>query len=167
MDRRPSADFVSAREKRRRNMVDVARIAQVILVIDGEEWVLKKKSSILNFCYDYLDYVDSSIRSEPTLTRQSSKKSAPKKKPKSILKPESKPKKKSKPPPSSEESDEQSEESFDVETSEEEPPKKGRSKKKKKELKPGYAKMNISYAETKGDIMKAAKEMARSVKFES
>lgn len=152
-------------------MVDVTRISQVILVIDGEEWVLKKKSSILNFCYDYLDYVDSSIKSEPTSTRQGSKmvrESAPKKKPKGILKSTSKPKKKSKPPPSDEE-DEESEGSFDVGSSEEEEerPKKSRSKKKKKELKPGYAKMNISYAETKGDIMKAAKEMARNVKFES
>jgi hypothetical protein len=147
-------------------MVDVSRISQVILVIDGEEWVLKKKSSILNFCYDYLDYVDSSIRSEPRQSSKMVRESAPKKKPKGILKPESKPKKKSKPPPSDEE-DEESGGSFDVGSSSEEPPKKSRSKKKKKELKPGYAKMNISYAETKGDIMKAAKEMARNVKFES
>lgn len=147
--------------------MDVTRISSVILIIDGAEWVLKKKKTITNFCYDYLDANDPSIKPAPL--KKSPKTITPKKKPKSILKVPSKPKKKVKPPSSSSE-DEESDRSFDFESSskeeteEESPPKK--SKKKKKEQKPGYAKLNISYSETKGDVMKAAKEMAKNAGFE-
>lgn len=148
-------------------------VTKVIIECGDEDYILKKKSSILAWCQDYVE-----------LFGQSAKPIKKKGAPRGILKtgpakPKAKAKKKAVRPPSSSDVDSlpsgSSEEfsgsqEFSLSGSDsEDPPVKRATTKKTKKQKGGYAKMELNYKPTKDgtDVYAEAKKMSKMVNWEN
>lgn len=143
--------------------IDPEDVRHLVLVTDEGNTILKKKSSILSFCQNYLEAFGPKkvVKKAPKAT----KKKAP---PKPILKKPAK-KKKARKTTSTEDSEESSSEAEEVESSEESDKTSNSSEDEEKsdhQAPAGYANVGIKYKKTKEgeDIMEKAKEMARGAK---
>lgn len=145
--------------------IDPEDVRHLVLVTDEGNTILKKKSSIVSFCQNYLEAFGPKkvVKKAPKAT----KKKAP---PKPILKKPAKKKKTRKASTSEDSSEEDSSEAAEVEaeSSEESDKTSGSSEEEKSDHQApaGYANVGIKYKKTKEgeDIMEKAKEMARGAK---
>jgi len=143
-------------------------VTKVIIECGDEDYILKKKSSILAWCQDYIE-----------LFGQPAKPIKKKVEPRGILKtgkPKAKAKKKVARPPSSSDVDSLASEEFSGSqefslsgSDSEDPPVKRATTKKAKKQKGGYAKMELNYKPTKDgtDVYAEAKKMSKMVNWEN